>query len=920
MRSSAKGLRFPSCAKDLPAVVGGMLLRHGGWLVLTVLLAAGHASGQVISQSGWRLLFVDSQETVCENGAAVNSFDGNPNTYWHTHWCNGNSPPPPHEIQIDLGAIYSITGFQYLPRQDGCSHGWVKQYEFYVSSDGSNWGTAVAGSTFNYGSAVTTCPGASVVPVFTVSFTAVTGRFVRFRALSEINGGPWTSAAEINVMGTAVTVPTLSSVTLNPTSLTAGNNGQGMLTLSGAAPSGGAPVTLSSGNRMAVTVPSSVTVPAGATSANFTVTANLVPVSASVTISGVSGGVTKTANLTVQNASAWSLLFVDSQETTCELAPGTNSFDGNPSTYWHTHWCNNVSPPPPHEIQIDLGAAFNISGFQYLPRQGGCSNGWIKQFEFYLSSDGSNWGTAVAASTFNYGSAVATCPGGSVLPPFVVTFTTASARYVRLRALSEVNGNPWTSMAELSLLGTAGSGGGGPTLTSLTLNPTTVVGGNSSQGTVTLSGSAPSGGAMVSLSSNNTSVATVPSSVTVQSGNSTANFTVNTSPVGATTSVNISGSFSGVTKTAALTVQSSSGTSSPLPQRNWTLLYVDSQETGCESGAAVNGFDGTGLTFWDTWWCNGPNPVPPHEIQIDLGASYNINGFQYLPRQDGCSHGWVKQYEFYFSSDGSNWGSAVVTGTFNYGSATLGCPGASVVPAFTVPFPTVSGRYVRFRALSEISGQAWTSMAELNVLSPDAGVSSFVTVSPRVATLTNTQSQQFTASPSTVTWTVDGITGGSASVGTITSLGLYSPSSSAGEHTINAVSTSNSQVFGRATVIVEGSPGTFTHHNDQARTGQNLNEGALTPLNVNQVQFGKLFSYSIDGYVYAQPLYVPSVNISGQGVHNVLYVATQHDSVYAFDADGNTSTPLWQVSFINPALGVTTVPSSEAYPGAIADI
>src|ERR1022692_2915616 len=95
----------------------------------------------------------------------------------------------------------------------------------------------------------------------------------------------------------------------------------------------------------------------------------------------------------------------------------------------------------------------------------------------------------------------------------------------------------------------------------------------------------------------------------------------------------------------------------------------------------------------------------------------------------------------------------------------------------------------------------------------------------------------------------------------------------------------------------QGFAGVFTQHNDNARTGQNLNETVLTTANVNSTKFGKIFSYPVDGQVYAQPLYVPNVSIPSQGVHNVLYVATENDSLYAYDADGLTPNILWKVSF-----------------------
>jgi len=106
----------------------------------------------------------------------------------------------------------------------------------------------------------------------------------------------------------------------------------------------------------------------------------------------------------------------------------------------------------------------------------------------------------------------------------------------------------------------------------------------------------------------------------------------------------------------------------------------------------------------------------------------------------------------------------------------------------------------------------------------------------------------------------------------------------------------------------------LTWHDDIFRSGDNLNETILTPANVNPAQFGKIFSYPVDGMIYAQPLYVQNVTIPGQGTHNVVYVATENDSVYAFDGDSAKSNPnpLWHVNFTNPP-NVIPVPCADNF-------
>jgi hypothetical protein len=135
-----------------------------------------------------KVVKVDSEETDGQSGYGANAVDGNPNTYWHTQWHDG-SPGLPHEIIIELIPPSIIKGFTCLPRQDESDHGTIKDYEFYVSNDGKDFGSPVKKGTFE--------PGKEEK---IETFAPMKCRFIKLKALSEINGLPWTSAAEIGVI------------------------------------------------------------------------------------------------------------------------------------------------------------------------------------------------------------------------------------------------------------------------------------------------------------------------------------------------------------------------------------------------------------------------------------------------------------------------------------------------------------------------------------------------------------------------------------------------------------------------------------------------------------------------------------------------------------------------------------------------
>jgi len=365
-----------------------------------------------------------------------------------------------------------------------------------LSAPAPSGGALVSLSSSN--TAVATVPASVTIPAgatsvtFTVTSLPVT---VPTPVTISVSYAGATQTASLMVTPATPPPPTLSSLTLNPTSVNGGSPFTGSVTLSGPAPGGGALVSLASANTAVATVPASVTIPAGASTATFTGTTLAVTASTPVTISVSYAGVTQTASLTVTPPPTL---------TSLALNP-TSVNGGSPSTGNVT-----LSGPAPNG-----GALVSLSS----------SN------------------TAVATVLANV-----TIPAGATSLTFTVTTlaVTASTPITISASYAGV-----TKTASLIVTPQPPSG---PTLTSLTLNPTSVNGGSPSTGSVTLSGPAPTAGAIVSLSSSDTTAATVPASVTVPAGATSLTFTVPTLAVTASTPVNISASYAGVTHTASLVV------------------------------------------------------------------------------------------------------------------------------------------------------------------------------------------------------------------------------------------------------------------------------------------------------------------------------------------------------------------------------
>jgi hypothetical protein len=318
----------------------------------------------------------------------------------------------------------------------------------------------------------------------------------KFVAISQTDPNP--AVLDFELSSSASAPVSLSSLSLNPTSVVGGvQSSTGTVTLTGAAPAGGASVTLSSSNTTVANVPSSVTVAAEATSATFTISTSPVAASTTVTISAAYSGATQSASLTV----------------------------------------TPTPPPPPTLASLSVNPTTVVGGVQ-------SSTGTVT-----LSGAAPSGGATVTLSSSNGAASVpssVTVPAGGTSALFTV-----STSAVITTTMATISGtyNGVTRSASLTVTPVLL-----PTVASLTLNPSSVVGGlQSSTGTVTLTRGAPAGGAFVALSSSN-GVARVPSGVIIPAGAASASFPINTSIVLISTSSTISASYNSTTRSATLGV------------------------------------------------------------------------------------------------------------------------------------------------------------------------------------------------------------------------------------------------------------------------------------------------------------------------------------------------------------------------------
>lgn len=267
-------------------------------------------------------------------------------------------------------------------------------------------------------------------------------------------------------------------------------------------------------------------------------------------------------------------------------------------------------------------------------------------------------------------------------------------------------------------------------------------------------------------------------------------------------------------------------------------------------------------------------------------------------------------------------GKAPLSWSVTSGTLPTGLTLASTGAISGTPTATAAATPITF-TVSDSSVTPLTKSATLKLAVSPVAIT--VSISPARAALVVTQSLPLTATTNDytgVSWSISPSGGAfsAQSSGSGAQVSLTAPSS-AGVYTVTATSVTDGSQSAAMAVAVTDLAGVYTYHNDLARDGVNAQEYALTPQTVASANFGKLFSCSVDGAIHGQPLWIANLSIGGRR-HNVVLVATAHDSLYAFDADTSPCAQLWQVSLVDTNHGATAGEVSVAnglVPGGLAD-
>lgn len=467
--TSARYVRFTALTE-----AGG----RGPWTSaaeINVLSANSASMPSALSPENTWVITADSSQAGNPPTAA---FDNSLATFFHSEY----TPvlvPLPHAIIIDLTAPYVIDGLTYRPRQDGVPNGNIGQYTIELSTDGASW-TTVATGTF-----------ADDATLKQAAFVSTSARYVRLTALTEAGSrGPWTSAAEINLQAGSATVP--NALSSKRTWATTADSSQVGNSLTAAFDDDPATFFHSEYDPILVPLPHAIVIDLTSTFVINSLTylprqdgvpnGNVGQHTIELSTDGTSWGIAATGmfaddatlkqaffastsaryvrftalteagnrgpwmsaaeiNLLASSAANTFTIAVDSEEVVDAKNAGTQAFDKNLNTFWHTRY-SGAQPLPsfPHTFIIDMKDNLGAYGLTYTPRQDGSPNGNIGDHTVDVSTDGTNW-LNVAKGTFIDNQ-----------QPKAVIFDTRLARYVRLVSLSEAgNRGPWTSAAEISV-------------------------------------------------------------------------------------------------------------------------------------------------------------------------------------------------------------------------------------------------------------------------------------------------------------------------------------------------------------------------------------------------------------------------------------------------------------------------------------